>query len=72
MVPSASPHLRAGRRLDLGVGVNLEVAGDTLRGQRLALEVLRPLWQHLDGPQLETDWELVVGWQYAFGVWRAP
>jgi hypothetical protein len=69
MVPTADPDLRGGGRLDVGVGVNFEVASDTLHGQRLALEVLTPLWQHLDGPQLERDWELVVGWQYAFRAW---
>jgi hypothetical protein len=69
MVPTADPDLRGGRRLDIGVGVNFEVAGDTLHRQRLALKVLTPLWQHLDGPQLERDWELVAGWQYAFRAW---
>ena len=54
------------------VGMNFEVAGDTLHGQRLALEFTRPLWQDLEGPQLETDWELVMGWQYAFRAWGTP
>jgi hypothetical protein len=38
----------------MGFGVNFEVAGSTLHGQRLALEFSMPLWQDLDGPQLET------------------
>lgn len=69
MVPTADPSLRGGRRLDLGLGVNFEVAGERWHGQRLAVEFIRPLWQDLDGPQLENDWELVVGWQYAFRAW---
>ena len=69
MVPTARPDLRAGKRLDIGVGLNFEVAGETLHGQRLAVELVTPLWQDLDGPQLESDWELVMGWQYAFRAW---
>jgi hypothetical protein len=72
MVPTADPALRAGKRLDVGVGVNFEVAGETLHGQRLAIELLTPLWQDLNGPQLETDWRLIMGWQYAFRAWGTP
>jgi hypothetical protein len=71
MVPTANPSLRGGKRFDLGVGLNFEVACQTLHGQRLAVEFIKPLWQALDGPQLEDDWELVVGWQYAFRAWGA-
>lgn len=66
MVPTADPALRAGKRFDGGVGINFEVAEGSLAGQRLAVELLAPFWQDLDGPQLETDWRLVAGWQYAF------
>jgi hypothetical protein len=63
MVPTADPDLRAGRRLDGGLGLNFEVPEGPLDGQRLAAELLVPLWQDLDGPQLETDWRLVLGWR---------
>jgi hypothetical protein len=66
MVPTADPSLRAGKRIDGYAGLNFEVANGPLHGQRLAIEVGIPLWQDLDGPQLETDWVLVAGWQYAF------
>jgi hypothetical protein len=69
MVPTANPSLRGGKRVDLGLGLNLKVAGQTLHGQRLAVEFIKPLWQDLEGPQLEDDWELVMGWQYAFRAW---
>jgi hypothetical protein len=69
IVPTANPDLRAGRRLDFGVGLNFEVAGQTLHGQRLAVEFLAPIYQDLKGPQLEDDWKLVMGWQYAFRAW---
>jgi hypothetical protein len=69
MVPTANPDLRGGERLDVGIGLNFEVAGKILRGQRLAIEFLAPAYQDLDGPQLEDDWELTMGWQYAFRAW---
>ena len=66
MVPTVFADLRAGTRLDAGLGVNLYVPGGPLAGFRLAAEALLPVYQDLDGPQLETDVQLVVGAQYAF------
>ncbi len=66
VVPTADPDLRAGRRLDLLIGVNLLGQSGFVRGHRLAVEFGMPLYQSLDGPQLETDWRVVTGWQYAF------
>ncbi len=65
-VPTADPDRRAGRRLDLLLGANLLVTSGPLHGHRFALEVGRPAYQDLDGPQLEADWLLTAGWQYAF------
>ena len=33
---------------------------------RLVMEMLWPIYQSLDGPQLETDWTLYVGLQAGF------
>ncbi len=66
VVPTADAHLRAGRRLDIGLGANFMLPSGPLAGHRLAVEFGRPLIQWLDGPQLETDWMLIVGWQKAF------
>ena len=63
VVPTADPKLRAGRRLDFGLGINL-AGNDSWRGHRLALEYLLPIHQSLDGPQLEQDWMLFLGYQY--------
>lgn len=62
MVPTANPKLRSGRRADAGLGLNWAGAS----GHRLALELLLPFYQHLDGPQLKSEGALVVGWQKAF------
>jgi hypothetical protein len=70
MVPTADPDLRGGTRIDVGLGLNFEVASrGPLHGQRLAVEFLLPAYQSLDGPQLENDYTLVIGWQYAFGLY---
>ena len=66
LVPTADPDRRAGRRLEALLGVNLLGTGGAARGHRLALEVGYPLYQNLDGPQLESDWRFSVGWQRAF------
>lgn len=66
IVPTAYPDLRGGERLDLLAGANFVVTGGPLTGHRFALEFGRFLYQHLDGPQLETDWQLTAGWQLAF------
>lgn len=66
MVPTADPDLRAGQRLDVGLGVNFLNGTGDLAGLRAAAELLLPVYQDLDGPQLEVDSTLVLGLQYAF------
>lgn len=60
-VPTADPKLRGGERLDAAVGVNWIIPGAYTN--RLALELVKPVYQHLDGPQMEMDYSLVLGWQ---------
>ena len=66
VVPTADPDRRGGKRIDVLGGVNWHFQSGPLRGHRLALEVGLPAYQWLDGPQLETDWTLTLGWQRAF------
>lgn len=66
MSPAADPNAQGGQRVELGLGANLYAPSGALKGQRLALEFLRPVYQDLDGPQLATDWTLNAGWQLAF------
>ena len=65
-VPTADPDRRGGTRLDLLIGLNWQAQTGLLAGNRLAVEIGAPIYQHLDGPQLSTDWLGTVGWQYAF------
>ncbi|MEM6783210.1 MAG: transporter [Bacteroidota bacterium] len=65
-VPTVFADLRAGTRFDLGIGANVLVPRGPLHDLRLAAEFELPVYQSLDGPQLETDWTLTLGAQYAF------
>jgi hypothetical protein len=66
LVPTADPDRRAGRRLDLLFGVNLFKSVGWLAGNRIAVEGGLPVYQWLDGPQLETDWMLTLAWDWTF------
>jgi hypothetical protein len=66
MSPTFRTDLRGGKRIDGILGVNFIVPHGELAGNRLAVEFGLPLYQDLDGPQLETDYRLMVGWQKAF------
>lgn len=65
-VPTADPKLRAGKQLDIGPNINFLMKKGPLKGTRLAFEMLFPVYRNLDGPQLENDWTLTAGVQYAF------
>jgi len=62
VVPTVDENLRGGQRFDLALGINWLLTQE----QRLTFEYKRPVWQNLDGPQLETDRTLTLGWQKIF------
>jgi hypothetical protein len=66
MVPTADPSLRRGYRWDAALGANYLATGGYFKGHRLAVEFMLPFYQDLEGPQLETDWSIIAGWQYAW------
>lgn len=61
MAPTARTDLCGGQRIDGLLGLNYLHSS----GHRLALELGMPIHQDLDGPQMETDYRVMVGWQYA-------
>jgi len=65
-VQTANPAFYGGDRIDAGVGVNWIGQNGPLRGHRFAAEVMVPVRQDLNGPQLETDVVFTLGWQKAF------
>ena len=64
--PSHRPDFQGFNRLDIAISSNLIVPKGALAGQRLAIEVMVPVYQNLTGTQLKNRWKLVLGWQYAF------
>lgn len=66
MVPTVFTDLRAGNRVDIGAGINTYLRRSRPGQIRLAVEVLRPVYQRLDGPQLESDYQVVFGTQFLF------
>jgi len=65
-VQTADPGNYGGTRIDALFGVNWAAQG-ALSGHRLALEVGAPILQDLNGPQMETDLTVTLGWQFSFG-----
>ena len=64
IVPTADPNLRGGTRVDALAGLSWFPSAGWAEGHRLSLEFGVPVYQDLDGPQLETDTILSIGWQY--------
>ncbi|SLN45838.1 hypothetical protein PEL8287_02368 [Roseovarius litorisediminis] len=64
--PTLNPDNYGGETVSLFGGVNLIAQRGAMRGHRFALEVGAPVYQNLNGFQLETDWTLTAGWQLAF------
>ena len=66
MVPTADPHRHGGERIDIGLGINLLGREGFFAWQKLSVEIATPVYQSLDGPQLETDWSIRMGWSMEF------
>ena len=60
VVPTARPDLRAGEFLSLGLGLNFMIPHGPAMGTRIGLEGVIPLYQDLDGPQLERDYMVMI------------
>ncbi|MEM6488308.1 MAG: transporter [Pseudomonadota bacterium] len=65
-VQTADPDNYGGRTISLFAGVNLAGQSGFLRNQRLAFEIGLPVYQDLNGPQMETNWTATFGYQVAF------
>jgi len=65
-VPTADPNLRGGERIDLNLGINIYQSKGKYKGHRFAIEAGAPIYQSLDGPQLETDFLFSAGWSYTW------
>ncbi len=62
LAPTGDPNRRGQRVINLSAGVNAVIAG----GSQMALEATVPIYQNLDGPQLETDFAVTAKISLAF------
>lgn len=65
-VQTADPANHGGETLEALVGINLAGQSGWQKGHRIAAELGFPLHRDLNGPQLETDLTITLGWQKAF------
>jgi len=68
MVPTADANRRKGERIDLLFGLNFfeSKKRDSNSGHRFGIEFGFPIYQSLEGPQLEVDWISQFSWNYTF------
>ncbi|MFP4314509.1 MAG: transporter, partial [Alphaproteobacteria bacterium] len=61
-VQTANPDNYGGTAFDMGLGVNVQPN----ENHRLGFEVNIPVYQDLNGVQMERDWAFTAGWQVGF------
>ena len=65
-VQTAEPDNYGGDKVNLKLGLNFSAQTGRLQGRRIAIEGGVPLMQDMNGPQMETDFTIMAGWQFAF------
>ena len=65
-VQTANPDNYGGRTFEAGFGANFIIPRGPLVDHRLAIEATVPVHRDLNGVQMERDWSVMIGWQYAF------
>lgn len=63
---AADPDNYGGKRISAGLGLNYVVPSGIAKGHRFSAEVMAPIYQNLNGPQLKRDTKIVVGWSKSF------
>jgi len=66
MMPTADPKQRGGSTVDIALGANYLFTDGALAGQRLAVEIAKPVLEDFDGIQMKTGYSATLGWQMAF------
>jgi len=65
--PANDPARQGGQRWSVPVGVTVRAPRGILAGHRFMVEATIPVYQNLNGPQLEADWGFVFTWRKTFG-----
>ena len=65
-VQTANPDNFGGQRVSASLGINTVFPKGPLKGHRFSAELTLPVYQDLNGPQMERDSALMFGWSKAF------
>jgi hypothetical protein len=65
-MPTQDPSLYSKEIINIALGGNYLFTKNNLKGNRLAFEIIKPIYQKLDGPQMKFDYKIVIGWQRLF------
>jgi hypothetical protein len=63
---AADPLNYGGESVSIIAGATFTGQQGALKGHKFTIEAGLPIMQNLNGPQLETDWTLMIGWQKGF------
>lgn len=66
--PMIDPDNYGGWKTSTGIGVNYVVPSGALKGNNFGAEVVVPVYQNLNGPQLEDNWGVWAGWRKGFSL----
>lgn len=66
MAPPMDPDNYGGTFAEAGIGLNFYMSQGSLKGNRLAVEFIAPIYQDVNGLQMEREWGLIAGWQFAW------
>ena len=66
IVPTADVNNQGFRRVDLTLGVDWLLGEFSATQHSLSIDYKKPLWQEVNGIQLQLDWNVSVNWQVNF------
>ena len=66
MVPTFDPENYGGETINVGIGFNLYKAENDLGSHRFGFEYLTPIYQNLNGPQMQHQQTVTLGYQLSF------
>jgi hypothetical protein len=64
--PTKDPLRQGGKRLDFTFRTDVHPAEGILMGHSFFIDLVKPVYQSLNGPQLERRWAVRLGWHYEF------
>lgn len=62
----ADPSRYGGEKINLSVGTRFKIIGGSLAGSMIEIQGALPVYQRLNGPQPEEQWQLNGAWKWSF------